>query len=130
MVTLVTFGQFYPLTITESLTQMVSFALQRDSEYRELFNHHLRKLDEKGILDKLAEIYLPERNAPQTLLKAIPLGYDIVLFPSLVMFLGISSSLLMLCLERIGRCFKKSQIDSNTINNQASGAWKESYFMV
>ena len=103
--------EFYPLVIKESLTQMVAFGLQQDSEYRELFNHHLKKLNEEGILDKLADMYMPKRNSPQTILEAIPLGYDNVFFPSLVMFIGILSSLLMVCLEKIGRYayIKKSE---------------------
>ena len=100
--------EFYPLVIKESLLQMVAFALQQDSEYKELFNHHLKKLNEKGILDKLAEMYMPKRNTPQTILEAIPLGYDNVLFPSLLMLIGIMSSLLIVCLESVGGHFKRS----------------------
>ena len=90
---------------------MVAFGLQQDSEYRELFNHHLKKLNEEGILDKLADMYMPKRNSPQAILEAIPLGYDNVFFPSLVMFIGILSSLLMVCIEKIRRYtyIKKSE---------------------
>ena len=115
--------EFYPLTITESLTQMVSFALQQDSEYRELFNHHLKKLDEKGILDILGEKYLPKRTTPQYMLEAIPLGYDNVLFPSLVMFLGISFSLLMVCIERFRRYIDNFGVATRPIQRPVSGAW-------
>ena len=105
-------SQFYPLVIQESRTQMVAFALQHDSEYRELFNFHLKKLDEGGILDKLAEMCMPKRYTPRIILEAIPLGYDNVLFPSLVMFMGITSSLLMVILEKIGRCIKSGRVQN------------------
>ena len=105
-------SQFYPLVIQESQTQMVAFALQQNSEYRELFNFHLKKLDEGGILDKLAEMCMPKRYASQIILEAIPLGYDNVLFPSLVMFMGITSSLLMVILEKIGIWIKSGRVQN------------------
>ena len=32
---------------------MISIALQKDSEFAELFDHHLIKMQEKGILDRI-----------------------------------------------------------------------------
>ena len=101
--------EFYPLIIKESLTQMVAFALQQDSEYRELFNHHLKELDEKGILYKMAKTYNPRRNNHGTILEAISLGYNNVWFTSLIMLLGISASLLLACVEKIKSSIEKSE---------------------
>ena len=81
----------------------------QDSEYKELFNHHLKELDEKGILYKMAKTYIPKQNNHGTILEAIPLGYDNVLFPCLIMLLGASSSLLLACVEKIKSCIKKSE---------------------
>ena len=101
--------EFYPLIIRESLTQLVAFALQQDSEYRELFNHQLKKLDEKGILYKMAKTYIPKRNNHGTIMEAIPLGWYNVWFPSLIVFLGISASMLFACVEKIKSSIEKSE---------------------
>ena len=120
-------SEFYPLVIQESLTQMVAFALQQDSEYKELFNYNLKRLDEKGILDKLIEVYMPKHHTPQTILEAIPLGYDNVLFPSLVMLMGIASSLLLVIVEKIGRCVKYEKVQNKAAAWRPQGASSNKY---
>ena len=120
-------SEFYPLVIQESLTQMVAFALQQDSEYRELFNYNLKKFDEKGILDKLIEVYMPKHHTPQTIMEAIPLGYDVVLFPSLVMLMGIACSLLLVIVEKIGRCVKYEKVQIRAAGWIPQGASSNKY---
>ena len=93
----------YPLQIKESLRQMVAFALQKDSEYKELFNHNMHKLNEAGILDNLAQKYLPNQRSLQADIEAVSLGYDNVLFPSLIMLIGIAFSILISCIEKARR---------------------------
>ena len=96
-------SDFYPMSIKEAVTKLVAFGLQQDSEYRQLFNYNLQKLHDAGILDYLARMYMPTQGSLGAIEEAVPLGYDNVLFPSLVMFTGIFSSLLIVCFEKIGR---------------------------
>ena len=47
-------SDFYPLDIKESSRQMVAFGLQKESEYVEIFNHNIQRMDEAGILGQIA----------------------------------------------------------------------------
>ena len=75
--------------------------MQEDSEYKKLFNYNLQKLYDAGILDYLAQKYMTSKGSLATIKEAVPLGYDNVIFPSLLLFTGILASLLIVCFEKI-----------------------------
>ena len=75
--------------------------MQEDSEYKKLFNYNLQKLYDAGILDYLAQKYMTTKESLATIKETVPLGYDNVIFPSLLLFTGILASLLIVCFEKI-----------------------------
>ena len=100
---------FYPLDIKEASRQMVAFGLQKGSEYIDIFNYNIQKMDEAGILDSLAEEYFSKQTTSQTAVEeAISLGYDNVLFPCLVLVSGCAFSLFIFSSEIIGRVIEKA----------------------
>ena len=74
----------------------VAIGLQKDSEFTKLFNYHLIKLHESGILDKMEKLHF----SPDPVLipsaaeieESYKLAYDKVTFPFLVLLLGIALS--------------------------------------
>ena len=103
---------FNPLDIKEASRQMAAFGLQKGSEYTEIFNYNIQKMDEAGILDSLAQEHFSRGSTSLAtgVEEAVPLGYDNVLFPCLVLVCGCGLSLLIFGGEIIGRVLKKPKI--------------------
>ena len=102
---------------------MVAFGLQKGSEYTEIFNYNIQKMDEAGILDSLAQEHFSKQTTSHmqdtlnygqmAVEKAISLGYDNVLFPCLVLVCGCAFSLLICACEIIGRVLKKPESEND-----------------
>ena len=103
--------EFYPLDIKEASRQMVAFGLQKGSEYTEIFNYNIQKMDEAGILDSLAKEHISTQTPSQTtgVEEPISLGYDNVLFPCIVLVSGCALSVMIFAGETIGRLLNKSK---------------------
>ena len=80
---------FEILSLSDSIKYKSSFALQKDSEFTQIFNYHIAKLDETGVLDSLRFTYLPKTVTVSNPSKSISLGFNNVLFPFLILVFGI-----------------------------------------
>lgn len=94
-------SQAYALKMDDATYSLTSFGLQKNSEFRQIFNHFLQKQLEHGIIKRLyrkhhnslyvhKEFGMPE---PQ------PLGYDNVMFPYILLGGSLVASLLMAMVE-------------------------------
>ena len=71
----------------------MAWAFQRDSEFVECFNHHLQKMSEGGLLNRLERmIHNPEIKGKEG---AIILGYENMAFPSFALLMGVVLALLL-----------------------------------
>ena len=68
-----------------------------------MFDYHLLKMKESGVVDKLLTRYMPD--PPQTIgtPDAVPLGYDNLIFPALVLSFGTCGALAIVLMERLVR---------------------------
>ena len=80
---------FEVLHLSDSIKYKSSFALQKESEFTQIFNYHIAKLDETGVLDTLRLKYLQKSLSVANPSKSITLGFNNVLFPFLILMLGI-----------------------------------------
>ena len=89
------------LNILDSSVSPGAFAYQKGSEFRGLFNYHLMKMKEAGILDIINSDYLPEPPLVIGVADANPLGYDNLIFPAIVLSFGGFGALIIMALERV-----------------------------
>ena len=68
-----------------------------------MFDFHLLKMKESGVVDKLLTRYYPD--PPQTfgVTDASPLGYDNLIFPALILSFGTCGALAVVLVERLVR---------------------------
>ena len=81
--------QLIGLDIEEATTKYASIALQKDSEFKEIFNYHIMKLFEMGVVDRLRRKYLFRHDEDYGLLDAVSLGYENLFFPFGIMAMGV-----------------------------------------
>ena len=62
--------------------------LQKNSEFTEMFNYHIFKLYEMGVMDRLKHKYVDKPNKEFGFPEAITLGYENLLFPFGFIVLG------------------------------------------
>ena len=74
----------------DDLTPSVGgLGLQPDSEWQEILNHHILKMMEGGILQRIDRSWLDtEKNEDFEIIKVNTLGFDNVLFPFSVLAMG------------------------------------------
>ena len=79
----------------------MAWAFQRQSELLPLFNYHIHKMKQSGIIDRLRQKYLDEKNlvTSETIVDTNVLGYDNVMFPFLAFLIGLCVALLQLGIE-------------------------------
>ncbi len=88
-----------------AVSTQLTFGLQKDSEFKDMFNFHLSRLKEAGVITTVIHKWLEEEK-PDDLSKrifqeeAMPLGYKNLFFPTMIMCIGISVCLVALCVER------------------------------
>ena len=92
--------------LADATIDHVAFALQKDSEFLRLFNYYLIQLKSVGVLDNIYKKWVDmdqpnnvcgEKNAE----KALPLGYENLFMPSLLLMGGMSVALFLMALEYI-----------------------------
>ena len=90
-----------PLKVEDRTVINVAFPFRRDSELLQLFNYHLLKLDESGVLHKLHLDYgvKPQQtaNAGQFLI----LGFQNLIFLFSIIFIGILAAIGVMCYEKL-----------------------------
>ncbi len=99
----------------DRLTSQLAFALQKDSDLTNILNYHLTKLLQSGMIKKFSQKWFKD-DRPDDMShrifeeEAIPLGYENLFFPSLIMLVGISSGLGFAIIERM---YKKPASNSS-----------------
>ena len=91
---------FEILSLSDVITYKSSFALQKDSEFTQLFNYHIAKMDETGVLDALRLSYFPKTIPRKTTSKSKSLGFDNVLFPFIILCGGIFIAVTLNVMEK------------------------------
>lgn len=95
-----------PVTIL-NLEDMVDdpqgFAFQKDSEFVELFDFHILKLEESGIARRLRSELFPIATQDKSVNAGITLGFENLIFPFLLLFLGTAISALFFLGEYLKR---------------------------
>ena len=92
----------------EATTSQLAFAFQKDSELRDLFNYHLIKITQSGMLKQQMSKWLTD-SRPQDNTERIfqddplSLGYENLLFPMTIMMLGMAGATLIFILEQTCR---------------------------
>ena len=89
------------LNILDSSISPGAFAFQKGSEFQGIFEYHLMKIREAGILDRINLDYMPEPPLVIGTGEGIPLGYDNLIFPTIVLSFGGFGALIIMVLERV-----------------------------
>ena len=77
------------ISLQDGLGNPLAWAFQKDSEFVELFNYHIQKMDEGGLLNQLQKtIYKKETGEDKCNVEMIMIGYENVAFPCLVLVSG------------------------------------------
>ena len=96
----------YALDLEQQSTLLLSFGLQKNSEYTQIFSHHLQKMDESGLLHRLAQKWGIKSVSKPKVSGAIPLGYENVLFPFIGVVIGTIIALTILFCEMLVACIE------------------------
>ncbi len=91
--------------LEDSIFSALGIALQKDSEFLDVFNFHLLKMWNTGHIDKLIKKWTedgPKDDSKRIFVDdAVPLGFDSVLFMALIMLGGMSTSVAILAFEKL-----------------------------
>ena len=84
----------------------VAFGLQKDSELKGLLDHHIFKMLQTGVVNSLEMKWVKDNRPPDWSHRifqedAMPLGFNHLVFPVIVMILGIMACLIVLCFENL-----------------------------
>ena len=80
----------------------LAIGLQKDSEFKQVFDFHLSKMTENGIFNKLVIDWMEPPGSDFTEdLEIVYLGYENLIFPCLIMSAGILMSLAQVCMEKL-----------------------------
>ncbi|TRY72125.1 hypothetical protein TCAL_09051 [Tigriopus californicus] len=97
-----------PVTIL-SLVDMVDdaqgFGFQKNSEFLELFDFHILKLEESGVARRIRSELFPIANQDVSVNAGITLGFENLIFPFLMLFVGIGISALFVLSEFVRKRF-------------------------
>ena len=118
--------EVHPLKMDDESYSYGAFALQKDSEFLEIFNHYITKQYEHGILHRLFQAYHTELLTKEqfSISEPQPLRYENVVFPFTCLVLGVTASLWIAIVEMITRRLGWSWGNKNsfvTYENKRSG---------
>ena len=96
-------SQVYALKMDDATNSFMSFGLQKNSEFCQIFNHYLQKQLEHGINRRLYRKYHNSLYVHKEFGMAEPqaLGYENVIFPFTLLGSSIATSILMAMIERL-----------------------------
>ena len=100
-------GGMNALRLTDEVVSPLAIAFQEESELRELFNHHLLKMIESGVVKAITKKWLFLPDEVFELHDPAVLGFNNVAFPFLVLLFWIVCSLVLSLIEHLFRLLKK-----------------------
>ena len=77
-----------PLYIDEAVQFNEAIALRKNSELTALFNHHIFKLLQTGVVDRIRHAWMDRADGDYWVVEAVTLGYENVLFPFVSVVVG------------------------------------------
>ena len=102
------------LDIEEKVNIMISIALQKDSEFAELFDHHLIKMQEKGILDRIRHEWTDGKDQDYSIFQAGSLDIQNTAFGFVCFVLGIFIAAQVILAEWIySKCVNSKQFSQD-----------------
>ena len=109
--TLATDTRFEALKLKDTFPVPVACAYPKGSQFRELFDHFLHKMLQGGTIHKLEKRFVAaKREGPDWAGEGAALGYWNLVFPFLVLALGVASSLLLLIVEKVALFARGNQV--------------------
>ena len=101
----------YALALDQPTEILLSFGLQKDSEYTKIFSHHLRRMAESGLLHRLERKWKPKLITNTGDGNSVsPLGYENVLFPFMGVVFGIMIAVSALLCEMMAAWKHKGKL--------------------
>ncbi len=103
-------ASFKVTVFTDAIKDNTALGFPKNSEFLQLFNYHLSKLMESGIIESMQKTHFPKA-LPVDLnpSEALVLGYENVLFPFLILIFGLSVSIFCSCFEICGNKAKSDK---------------------
>ena len=96
--------------LQEKIKDSLAWAFQNDSQLLPIFNYHLQKLHQHGVLDRMKHKLIGDHNRDTDVSKIQNingLGYDNVAFPFLALLAGLCAAFMQLAIEAAFLCKKK-----------------------
>ena len=90
--------------------------LENNAEFQRMFDYHLIKMKQAGLMTKIADHYIPDPPLIVGMSEASQLGYNNLLFPIIVLSFGISSAIIMVIIEKLGRCLRAKRAACSRIS--------------
>ena len=97
----ITNGEVMALKMDDTYYSRRGFALRGDSEYLPLFNHHLLKAFETGILHRHKVLWQEKPPIKIGLTEPKPLGFNNVMFPFILLGVIMTLSVIASVLEKV-----------------------------
>ena len=112
----VDYPQLKGLKLEDEILLDQTFAFKKGSRYAEIFSFQIKKLREQGTLQKMRDKWfsqgpkpIPGREDP---IVATVLGFENLLFPFLVLFLGAISGLVISTIEKLYKTRQRSILNA------------------
>lgn len=84
-----------------------TFAFKRESEFVDIFNFEIKKMEESGVLQRIRNKWTKPfdvttaETSENGKIQAIQLGFENVIFPFIIITTGICTGVLLLCSEKL-----------------------------
>ncbi len=90
----------------DSVSSQLAFGLQKDSEFKDILNYHINKLRQAGILKLLVHQWIKQEKPDDWSHRifqdnAMPLGYENLFFPTMILLAGVSFGMFVLFVEKM-----------------------------
>ena len=121
-------AQYEQLTLEEAVYTQNGFGLQKSSEFREILNYWIAKLDENGMMHNLMNDWTYKGQDKFWIEDAVELGYQHIAFPFILLVSGAALAILVLLYEKITEQQKKlmghiTRIEGRKRVEVKSNAW-------
>ena len=93
------------LDLEDQLYYHQTLAFKKDSEFVDLFNYHIKKLEETGILSTLKDNWIPKGQGAslqdRQSIQAITLGFENLFFPFMILLFGLATGMFLSITEKL-----------------------------